>query len=70
MRTIISLDPTTICTTCGEPFHFKRHRGAVLKALSVVVDIRKYYCHNCKITYYVYMGTDIKVPSAIRSQKH
>ncbi|HEX3385488.1 MAG TPA: hypothetical protein VHS53_09885 [Mucilaginibacter sp.] len=66
MRTIISLASTKICTICGEPFLYKRRRSAVLKAVSHIADIRKYYCHNCKITYYVYLGTNLKMPSAMR----
>ena len=69
LRTIISLEPTCICQNCGEEFKFKRHRGPLLKVLLFFADIRKYYCHKCKITYYVYLGAELKAPNLLKSNK-
>jgi len=70
LRTIISLEPVCICHNCGEEFKYKKHRGVLLKTLLFFADIRKYYCANCKITYYVYIGTEAKVTNLFRADKH
>jgi hypothetical protein len=60
LRTVVSLQPTCFCKACGERFQYKKRRGPLLKAISAVADIRKYYCNYCKITYYVFMGAEAK----------
>jgi hypothetical protein len=32
----------------------------LMKLISPVVEIRKYYCVYCKKTYYIFMGSDTK----------
>ncbi|HAL82692.1 MAG TPA: hypothetical protein DCO83_11015 [Mucilaginibacter sp.] len=46
------------CPKCGASFHFRLHRPWLLKKLSFLFPVRKYFCAKCKRSSYVFVKKD------------
>jgi hypothetical protein len=61
LKTVIKLKPSCFCPDCGEHFQNKKRPHWFVKAFQSFTGIRKYHCNCCDKTYYVYLGSEVKM---------